>query len=87
MNKWYMLNPTSILENDTHKLFWVFDIHTNPLNSARIIKEKKKKICKIVDLADPADHRINLKEFERGISTSTLLENWKNYGTWKWQLY
>ena len=27
-----------------------------------IINNKKKKICKIVDCAVPADHRINLKE-------------------------
>ena len=27
-NKWYMHNPTPILENDTHKLLWDFDIHT-----------------------------------------------------------
>ena len=38
------------------------------------------KTCKIVDFAVPADHRIKLKECER-------LENWKNYGTWRWQLY
>ena len=26
MNKWYMHNPASVLENDTHKLLWNFDI-------------------------------------------------------------
>ena len=25
-NKWYMHNPASVLENDTHKLQWDFDI-------------------------------------------------------------
>ena len=30
-----------------------------------IIINKKKKICKIVDFAVPADHRINLKESEK----------------------
>ena len=44
------------------------------------------KICKIVDFAVPADHRIKLN-VKREIRTSTLLENWKNYGTWRWQLY
>ena len=47
-----MYNPTSVLENDTHKLLWDFDIQTDHLISARrpnliIInkkaKEKKKK--------------------------------------------
>ena len=45
--KWYMHNPTSILENDTHKLLWDFDIQTDPLVSARrpdliIISNKKR---------------------------------------------
>ena len=30
-NKWYMHNPAPVLENDTHKLLWDFDIHTAPL--------------------------------------------------------
>ena len=43
---------------------------TRPYNN----QQKKKRIYKIVDFAVPADHRIKLKEFERNISTSTLLE-------------
>ena len=73
-NKWYMHNPASVLENDTHKFLSDFDIHTDHLNSARrpdriIINKKKlkkkKRICKIVDFAVPADHRIKLKECEK----------------------
>ena len=73
-NKWYMHNPTSVLENDTHKHLWDFDIQTGHLLSARrpdfiVInnkkKKKKKRTCKIVDFAVPADHRINLKESEK----------------------
>ena len=30
-------------------------------------KKKRKRICKIVDFAVPADHRIKLKECEKGI--------------------
>ena len=63
-----MHNPSS-LENDTHKLLWDFNIQTSHLISARrpdlIIINKKKTICKIVDFAVPADHRINLKECEK----------------------
>ena len=46
-------------------------VKTDYLISARrpdliiINKKKKKKICKIVDLALPADHRIKLKECEK----------------------
>ena len=68
-NKWYMHNPEPVLENDTHKLLWDFDIQTDPLISARrpdlIIINKKKRICKIVDFAVLVDHRIKLKECEK----------------------
>ena len=68
-NKWYMRNPAPVLENDTHKLLWDFDIHMDPLISARrpdlIIINQKKRTCKIVDFAVPADHRIKLKECEK----------------------
>ena len=64
-----MHNPAPVLENDTHKLLWDFDIHTDHLISARrpdlIIINKQKKTCKIVDFAVPADHRIKLKECEK----------------------
>ena len=47
-NKWYMHNPALVLENDTHKLLWDFDIQTDHLISARkpdllIINNNKKK--------------------------------------------
>ena len=91
-NKWYMHNPAPVLENNMHKLLWDIDMHTDHLILARrpdliIINKKKKRICKFVDFAVPADHRIKLKEYERKINTSTLQENWKNSGTLRWQLY
>ena len=65
--EWYMHNPAFVLENNTHKL--LCDIQTDHLIPARrpdlIIINKKKKVCKIVDFAVPADHRINLKESEK----------------------
>ena len=70
-NKWYTHNPAPILENATHKLLWDFNIQTDHLIPARrpdliiINKKKKKRICKTVDFAVPADHRINLKECEK----------------------
>ena len=47
-NKWYMHNPAHVLENDTHKLIWDFNIQTDHLIPARrpdliIINKKKKK--------------------------------------------
>ena len=45
-NKWYMHNTESVVENDTYKLLWDFDIQTDHLISARrpnlIIMNKKK---------------------------------------------
>ena len=64
-----MHNPAPVLENNTHKLLWDFDIHTDPLILARrpdlIIINKKKRTGKIVDLAVPAVHRIKLKDCEK----------------------
>ena len=79
-NKWYMYNPSPVLENYTHKLLWYTDRSPNlgqktrPYNNQR---KKKKKICKIVDFAVLAEHRIKLKNVKREISNSTLIENWK----------
>ena len=68
-NKWYMHNPAPVLENDTHKLLWDFNVQTDHLIPARrrdfITVNKKKRTCKIVDFAVPADHRIKLKECEK----------------------
>ena len=62
-------NPAPVLENDTHKFQWDFNIQTDHLIPARrpdlIIINWRKIICKIVDFAVPADHRINLKECEK----------------------
>ena len=55
-----MHNPAPVLENDTHKLLWDFNIQTDHLIPARrpnliiINNKKKKRICKI-----------NLKECEK----------------------
>ena len=64
-----MHNPAPVLENDSHKLLREFNIQMDHQILARrpdlIIINKKKRICKIVDFAVPADHRINLKECEK----------------------
>ena len=64
-----MRNAGSVLENDTHKLLWDFDIQMDHLILARrpdlIIINKEKRICQIVDFAVLADHIIKLKEYEK----------------------
>ena len=64
-----MHNPAPVLKNDMHKLLCDFNIKTDPLILARrpdlIIINRKNKICKIVDFAVTADHKIILKESEK----------------------
>ena len=63
----YMHNPISVMENDTHKLLWDFDIQTDHSISARppdliIINHKKKRSCRFVDFAVPVEHIIKFKK-------------------------
>ena len=81
-----MHNPASVLENDTHKHLWDFDIQTDHLILARrpdhiVINKKKKKkkekrTCKIVDFALPADW-IKLKESEKKDKYLDLVKEFK----------
>ena len=51
-----MHTPAPVLENDTHKLLWDFDIQTDHLIPARrpdliiINKKKKRKSAKLLNL-------------------------------------
>ena len=53
-NKWYMHNPAPVLENDTHKLIWDFNMQTDHLISARTpdlkINKKKRDFAKLSTL-------------------------------------
>ena len=66
-----MHNPAPVLENNTHKLLFDFDKHTDHRILARKTrpnnkkKKKKKKNCIIVDFAVSAVHKIKLKECEK----------------------
>ena len=64
-----MHNPESVLENETSKILWDFDIQTDHLISVRqpgpLIISKEKKPRKIVDFAVLVDHRVKLKESEK----------------------
>ncbi len=57
MNKWYMHDKESVLENETHKVLWDLGIQTNTLISASrpdlVIVNKKKNW---------ADHGVKLKD-------------------------
>ena len=67
-----MHKPKPVLENETHRILWDFEVQTDHLIPARrpdleLInkKKKKKKTCQLVDFAVPADHRVKLKENEK----------------------
>ena len=83
-----MDNPAPVLENDTHKLRCGFDIQTGHQILARrpdliiINKNKKMKICKIVDSAVPADYRIKLKECEKRDKYLDLARELKKKKLW-----
>ena len=62
-----MHKPESVLEKETHKILWDFDIKTDHLIPARrpdlgLINNKKSQL---VDFAVPADHRVKMKENEK----------------------
>ena len=68
-----------------------FNIQMDPLILARrpdlIIINKKKRTCKIVDFAVPANYRIKLKESEKKDKYHDFAKELKKTcGTWKWQL-
>ena len=98
-NKWYLYNPAPVQENDTHKLLWDFDGQTDHVISTRTpnlrIINKKKRTCKIVDFAVPADPRKILKESENKDKYLDLARKLKkvvehegdNYTNWDWCLW
>ena len=47
VNKWYIHNPESVLENETHKILWDFEINN-----------KNKRSGRIVNFAVPADQKV-----------------------------
>ena len=64
-----MHKPESVLENETHKILWDFEIKTDHSIPAKrpdlVLINKKKRSCPLVDFAVPADHRVKLKENEK----------------------
>ena len=46
-NKWYIYNSETVLENETYKLLWDFEIQTDHLISARRPDPLKKKLSEL----------------------------------------
>ena len=87
---WFQITNNN---NNNNNLLWDSEMHTDHLISARrpdliiINKKEKKRICKIVDFAVPADHRIKLKECEKKNKYFDLARElkklWNMKVTWK----
>ena len=66
-----------------HKILWDFEIHIDHLIPARspgIDITNKKKNCRTVDFAVPADHRGKMNKGKRETNTQTLPENLDSCG-------
>ena len=67
--KWYIHNPESVLDNETHKILWGLEIQTDHLILARRPDletiNTKKRICRIVNFVITADQRMKIKENKR----------------------
>ena len=86
VNKWYMLTPESVLENETRKLLWDFGIQTYHLILSRrpelkIINNKKRELAEL--WAVPSDLWVKLKEVKKRNKYVDFAGKWKNGGTWK----
>ena len=64
--KWYEHTPHGALENDDVKLLWDINIQCDNVIEARrpdiVLIDKKERACNIVDIAVPADCRVEEKE-------------------------
>ena len=68
-SKWYTHNPESVLENETSKVLRGFEIQNDLLISARqpdLVIVKKKKNLETSGVVVLTDHRVKLKENEKG---------------------
>ena len=76
-----MHNPASVLENETHKLLWDFEIQTDHLISARrphrILINQNRGTSRIVDVAVPIDNRVKVKESEKKDQYLDLVREFK----------
>ena len=65
-----MHQPKSVLENEMHKILWDFEIQTDhripARRSERVIINKKKRNCHLVNSVVPADLRVKKRKKAKG---------------------
>ena len=73
-NKWYMHNPESVLENETHNHLWDFEIQTDHQISSRrpdlIIINQKRELAGSWTLLSRHTTEWNWENVKKGISSS-----------------
>ena len=64
-----MTMSQSVLENEDYKILWDFSIQTDHVIETRradlLVVDKKKRSCKIIDIAVPGDSKIEEKEKDK----------------------
>ena len=60
-NKWYIYNSENVMENETYKLLWDFEIQTDHLISARRPDPLKKKNFQNCGLSCPSGPQSKIK--------------------------
>ena len=59
-NKWYLHKQEYVIDNETHKILWEFEILTDhPIRARKpspVLINKKKTTFNLVDFAVPADN-------------------------------
>ena len=63
--------------------------HQIPFRRPDFVVIKKKRICHLVDFADPADHRVKIKENEQLDTQLGFARDLKkkSFGAWMWLGY
>jgi len=73
-DKWYI--PKPVYEEGDVTVLWNQAVHTDREVTANrpdiIIKNKKEEICKLIDVAIPADRNILQKEAEKNLKYNRL---------------
>ena len=79
--KWYIHKPAGVVENDTVKILWDFNIqkdHVIPHRRPDIVGlYKNERKCHLIDTAQPGDKRVELKEQEKIDNYSELRQEVK----------
>ena len=81
----YIHKPEAVRDNETHNLHWDFEkeIYHNINQTTRPSdSQEKKKTCRIVDIAVPEDHWVELKESEKWDKFLDLAKEQK----WRWNM-